>query len=176
MDAKYLIACHCGATHNELFLYKYGKDPISLKSDLLKNNVEYIDTSPTACSDPETLNDWKPIPPQSKDYIFSIFCPLRTGREEITKNLFTDGLKILKPGGKLELLIPSTWAPDLLERYKNLPGWGRPEHVEIVDNPVSVYAPLSNMQNYSFIILTKPSGGKRKKTRRSKKKRSTRRR
>lgn len=95
---KFLIACHC-FDHYELFLTNRGEEPISLKSDTLRENVEYIDIS--TC--PGTTHAWDKIPASSKDYVVLVGCAIgQAGVGSVLHaSLIMSSYRVLKPGGKI---------------------------------------------------------------------------
>lgn len=183
MDKDHIAACHCKTSHPELFLYKSDGSKLSFRSDDLKDTIEYVDVE-DECED---ALRWKDIPPNSKDYIWPMYCPIyswiRKKRvrpfhsSEAIYSLLVDGWRVLKPGGKLMISIKTnfdTEAPEvLLENLKEISAVnGNNPWIFEVSTIKSIPFLVHDERRPTFthyIVLTKPlSGGRRRKTLRSK--------
>lgn len=177
MDKQHLAACHCKTSHPELFLYMSNGTKLSFRSDELQDKIEYVEDE---CED---ALRWKDIKPNSKDYIWPIYCPIygtikrlspkQLKKDDALQNLLEDGWNILKPGGKIVVLkgnddSAETFAAKLAEWSTH--NGNHPWKIEIVESSSLDYIVHDSRKPKSnYIILTKPStGGKRTKTLRNK--------
>jgi hypothetical protein len=174
MDKQHLAACHCKTSHSELFLYKKDETRLSFRSDELKDKIEYVEDE---CED---ALRWKDIKPNSKDYIWSIYCPIyglikkQTPKKledgDALRNLLEDGWKILKTGGKLMIHIPNDIPSETMKN--SLIEWNKENgnnswKLDVLDkDSLNYYVHDNRTPKFSqYISLTKlDSGGKRKKT------------
>jgi hypothetical protein len=105
-----LVACHNEATDPALFMYlpPLFDTPVPLVAD-------YVDPYTSG-------RTWKDYNAESKDIIWEQYCPIMYPFEKIADyynyypdhkaifyNLFDDGWKILKPGGKIVLSFPKNF-------------------------------------------------------------------
>ena len=112
MSHKFLAACHCGVSHDELMQkYKDGTTKSFRTDPQLKGSIQYVDVK---CEDPNEFVSWKDVANDSIDFIWSIGCPIYLipdGDEkpidlvfEALTDLLREGWRVLKLGG--ELMIP----------------------------------------------------------------------
>ncbi len=178
MDNQHLAACHCKTSHSELFLYKKDGTKLSFRSDDLKDKIEYVEDQ---CED---ALRWKDVSLNSKDYIWTIYCPIygtikrlspkKLKAGDALQNLLEDGWKILKIGGKLMIHIPKDLPSETIKDYLialNKENGNNTWKIDVVDKDSLDYFVHDNRDPKftQYISLTKvESGGKRKKTLRNK--------
>ena len=184
MNNTHLAACHCKTTHRELFLYNLDGTNISFRSDELKDKIEYVDD--------ECENDalrWSDIASNSKDYIWSIYCPiyskLRNGNPKPLENtealasLLNDTWRILKPNGKVLVTLSNDDNSESM--VTSMKEWSKHNgnHPWKIDTEDTYF--LGFIVNYNskpssrYMVLTKPStAGRRRKTKRNNRSKSRR--
>jgi hypothetical protein len=173
-----LVACHSEKFHVPLSLYLPSDPdtPVPLVA-------EYVDPS-------TGTREWEDIPPASKDIIWTVSCPLYLpfsipttihyeGGMSIFKNIFEDGWNILRPGGSVVIRIqPSMLTkmgiPTLFKNFESAvrksPDIRHPWELSFVlpsDLPFIIAKPGQQREAITYVLLTKPSAGGRRRGQRS---------
>lgn len=166
-----LIACHCKQEHAEMFKYT-GTQRLSLRDPSVANTVDYVNPE---CGD-STYKDWKDLTANKYREIWTVGCPiypaLLDGDESAfllgtLKDIVLEGGRSLAPGGKIFVHLPRDRRPYSLEDIKqNIKKTGTTVKwdVEIksqTDLPYFIFK--SNLINMSFLVLTKPMSGARRR-------------
>lgn len=173
-----LVACHNDKFHAPLSLY-FPSDP-DTPAPLV---AEYVDPS-------TGTREWEDIPHASKDIIWTVSCPIYLpfstattihyeGGMSIFKNIFEDGWNILRPGGSVVIRIqPSKMSKmgisTLFKNFENAvrksPDIRHPWALSFVlpsDLPFIIAKPGQQREAITYVLLTKPAtGGRRRSTRR----------
>jgi hypothetical protein len=183
MNKEHLVACHCKNAHAETIFVS----PDGGESPTTMARLEYIDTG--CRNDPETKSSWEQISSNSKDFIWTIGCPVYAiGNEFSTRvllQLLHHGARILKHGGKLVIPLidkPSFNKLEFMDSVSTLDtekNWSI-EIKEIHDLGYKLTKKGSSLAfDTPLLVLTnvKRGGGRRSRTRKSRQRsRATRRR
>jgi len=201
-----LVTCHCKNNEFESFANPFGVLHPSLfykerdtKIEPISEDVDYLDIDPGCPAGDHQYKSWSDVPENSKDYIYTLNCPLyyvirnyRLYKEKIRgenlamiTNLVNDGWRILRPGGMIIIPIDSevpkfrdksiTGPEAIKHQLDNLQEAARDfsTNAWVVEsktiNDIPFTIFIKDRSDTYFLVLKKPTVGGRKRARKTRK-------